>query len=536
MLEHRLLCRLVSALSLAAAGCGSGKATTGTTGSGGEGTTATMPGPTMVPTDKGPVQGMVMGQTRVFLGIRYAAPPTGPLRWKPPQPAAAWSGTADATMLGAYCPQLAALGNTPMAGTSEDCLTLNVWTPLASSVAPRPVMVWIHGGGFTIGSGSDPTYDGQSLSEATGAVVVTLNYRLGPLGFLAHPALDQEDPTHAASGNYGFEDQRAALAWVKTNIAGFGGDRANVTLFGESAGGISTCLHLVSPASQGLFQRAIIESGPCGIANGTKAAEEKQGGDFATALGCTDPTTVLACLRGKTPDQVLLALPGKVGLIAGPGVDWFPYADGLDLPDQPQKLLDAGSFAKVPVILGTNKNEGTIFFALGVMVPDDTAYQKLMESIFPGQGAAILFQYPSKPSPQDAAAEAFGDGAFVCPTRRAARALAKGGASAYLYQFVHPVSTSLFQGLGVFHSSEVPFIFGNPYIGITLDAGEETLSKAMRGYWSTLAASGTPAPQEMVSWPVYSTASDTNLVLDLQLSTETNLKKAACDFWDSITP
>jgi para-nitrobenzyl esterase len=546
MARRSLFASTIALATVAAAACSSGlgaqstttTTTTATGGAAGAGGSTAAAGPTLITTDKGPVQGMVEGTTRAFLGIPFAAPPTGALRWKPPQPRAAWTAPRNATQVGVYCPQLSELGSSPMDGTSEDCLTLNVWTPSAVAAGGRPVMVWIHGGGFTIDSGADPVFDGQSLSEATGAVIVTLNYRLGPLGFLALAALDAEDPSHPASGNYGFQDQRAALSWVKTNIAAFGGNAADVTLFGESAGGISTCLHLVSPPSQGLFQRAIIESGPCAIANNTKAFEEAQGQSFATALGCTDPTSVLACLRGKTPDEILVALPLKTGEISPSGVAWFPYADGVDLPDQPETLLEGGQFAKVPVLLGTNKNEGTLFFALGVSVTDESSFQTLMESLFPGQGTAIVGMYPimSFASPQAAAAEAFGDGAFVCPTRRAARALTKGGTTAYLYQFTHAVTTGLFQGLGVYHSSEVPFIFENPYIGITLDAQELTLSAAMRGFWSTHAANGKPSAQGGVAWPVYDATSDTNMVLDLQLSTETGLKSAICDFWDGITP
>ena len=548
MLTRPAAAILISVPLLLAAACGSTAKNTSTTSTGGStaGTGGTgsgtgggsSSGPTMITTDKGPVQGSVIGQTRAFLGIPYAAAPTGPLRWKPPQPPAAWTTTRDATQTGPYCPQLENLGTSPMAGTSEDCLSLNVWTPLAVSSAGRPVMVWIHGGGFTLGSGSDPGFDGQSLSEATGAVIVTLNYRLAALGWLAHAALDAEDPAHPASGNYGFMDQRLALQWVKTNVQAFGGNPANVTLFGESAGGISTCLHLVSPKSQGLYHQAIIESGPCGIANSTKAAQEAQGVQFATALGCTDPSTVLTCMRSKTPDQVVTALPDKTGLIAGPGATWFPYADGVELPDQPQKLLDQGSFAKVPVLMGTNKNEGTLFFALGVMVPDDASYKALMDSIFSGQGAAIVAEYPSASfaSPQAAAAEAFGDGAFVCATRRTVRALTQGGTSAWLYQFVHAPTTGLFTTIGVFHSSELPYIWGNPYLGIMLDTDELTLSAAMRGFWSSMAKSGSPGTQEKLAWPAYTTATDANIVLDVQLSTEMALKKAQCEFWDGISP
>jgi para-nitrobenzyl esterase len=512
---------------------GTGGATSSSSTSGSGGTGGSVPaGPTTVATDKGSVQGILEGDTRAFLGIPYAAPPVGPLRWRPPHPAAAWTGVADASKKGPACPQLLT------EGTSEDCLTLNVWTPRAASTANAPVMVWLHGGGFTTGSGGDPAFDGQSLSEATGAVIVTLNYRLGPLGYLAHAALDAEDPAHPTSGNYGHLDQQAALGWVKANIAGFGGDPGDVTLFGESAGGISTCLHLVTPSSAGLFHRAIIESGPCGLSNGTRATQEKQGDDVAAALGCTVPATVLTCMRGKTQDEVLMAVPLDTGEIAGDGVSWLPYGDGVDIPGLPQALLEAGSFTKLPVILGTNKNEGTLFFALAGDVTDEASYLAVMDRVFFGNGAAIVARYPgaSFPSLTDAAAEAFGDGAFVCPTRRAARALVKGGAATYLYQYVHPASTGFLTSLGVFHSSEVPLIFGNTYLGIVLDGQEEMLSKEMRGFWLNHAKTGSPGTEGTLAWPAYALPTESNMVLDLQVSTATALKGAICDFWDGITP
>lgn len=489
-------------------------------------------------TDKGPVKGAIAGATRTFFGVPYAAPPVGDLRWKPPQPAKAWSEPLDATKKGPFCPQLSALGSSPMAGTSEDCLSLNVWTPSIAPGSKAPVLFWIHGGGFILGSGAEATYDGQLLSEATGAVVVTINYRLGPLGFLAHGALAAEDAGHPSSGMYGFEDQRAALAWAKANIAAFGGDPGNITLFGESAGGISTCLHLLSPASKGLFHRAIIESGPCSVgASATAKENELQGAALAKAVGCEDPTTELACLRGKKADELLVALPGKKGLIGGDGVNWFPMVDGINLPDQPALLLDAGQIEKVPVILGTNKNEGTLFFAIGATAADDAEYEALMSSVFGGQGAAIVAHYPSASfgSAKDAAAEAFGDGAFVCPTRRTARALAKASVPTRLYHFTH-APKALFPNLGAFHSTELPFLFGNAYLGITLDEEEQALSKAMIGYWSRHALSGDPNGEGALAWPSFELGSDTHLVLDLQLSTASGLKSADCDFWDGILP
>src|SRR5262249_51888789 len=214
----------------------------------------------------------------------------------------------------------------------------------------------------------------------------------------------------------------------------------------------------------------------------------------------------------------------------------FPCVDGLDLPDFPQKLVDAGSVPPVPIILGTNQNEGTLF--VGPNLPDASAYAALMDAYFPGQGAAIVSRYPGRAfgSLTSAAAEALGDAQFVCPTRRVARAFAKRGANAFLYRFAHVPTSGPVQGKGVYHTAEVPFVFGNPSLGVVLDASEQRLSKAMQGYWAALAMAGSPGTEDMVSWPMYDLASEADLVLDLQLSTETSLKKEACDFWDTITP
>jgi para-nitrobenzyl esterase len=549
MAHPRLLVPCVALSILAVAGCPSSTHSTSSTssttsssssGSGTGGDGGAGDGPTLVQTDKGPVQGIVVGHTREFLGVPFAAPPTGPLRWKPPQPAAAWTAPLDAGKKGPECAQLAELSSTPDPTSSEDCLTLNVWTPATPAATPAPVMVWIFGGGFVLGNGGDPAYDGQVLSEATGAVIVTLNYRLGPFGFLALDALVTEDPSHPSSGMYGFEDQRAAMTWVKTNIAAFGGDPSQVALFGESAGGISTCLHLISPPSDGLFQRAMIESGPCDAAGQTLATSEAQGAMLATAVGCTDPSTLLTCMRAASSSSILTALPLSPDFVAASGATWFPIVDGLNITAQPPTLFAAGSFSKVPTLLGTNKNEGSLFFLLGGLNPTtDAEAQAIFEEIYPGEGAAIEAQYPSSAyggSADAAAIDAFGDGIFVCPTRRAARALSSAGVPVYLYQFTHAVTSELGAGLGVFHSSEIPFVWGNPYLGITLDAQEKQLSTEMMGYWFQMAASADPTGKGAFAWPAYAQATDENIVLDLTLSTETGLKSALCDFWDGLAP
>jgi para-nitrobenzyl esterase len=325
------------------------------------------------------------------------------------------------------------------------------------------------------------------------------------------------------------------VAWTRNNAAAFGGDPASVTLFGESAGGVSTCLHLLAPGSRGFFQRAIIESGPCGLTVGTEEAAETQGDAFAAALGCHDPATVLSCMRARKADDLLVALPLKMELGAA-GAVWAPFVDGQDLPERPDRLLAAGSFAKVPTIVGSNKDEGTIFFAFGLRVNGDADYLSLMDHDFAGQGAKIVARYPSASfgSARAAAAEALGDGFFVCPTRRVARALAKGGAPVYRYRFVHPVNTPVFMGLGAFHSAEVPFIFGNPYFGFTLGAREEQLSRTMIGYWSRLARSGDPNGGEAPAWPRYDEVREQSLVLDLTVSTAAARKGDPCDFWDGL--
>ncbi len=523
-LSHTLL------LGLLAAGCGSSDPDPAGAGT-------TQKGPLTVQTDKGAVEGSLLGSTRAFLGIPFAAPPTGDLRWKPPAPAEPWTATLKATAKGPSCAQLGALSKTLDTTSSEDCLTVNVWTPEALAPAPRPVLVWIHGGAFVLGSGGEDAYDGQLLSEATGAVVVTLNYRLGPFGFLALPELKSEDAGHPSTGAYGLEDQRAALQWVKENIDSFGGDPGRVTLFGESAGGISTCMHLVSPKSKGLFQRAIIESGPCDT-GATEATAEAQGATFAETLGC-DGGDKLACLRGKSTEEVANALPLSNDFIFGGGASWFPVIDGYNLPDQPGKLFEAGSFEKVPVILGSNADEASLFFTLaGTMVADEAAFETLAEGLVPGHGKDVVSHYPAAMygSAQKAAMAAVTDAGFACPTRRAARAMTGAGGTAYLYHFTYAPKGGLFGDLGSFHSAEIKYVFGVPsqLLPHELTDEELALSASVMGYWSRHAASGDPNGGGAPEWPKYDEASDQDIVLTTTIAKESGLKKDLCDFWDGI--
>ncbi|WP_438003094.1 carboxylesterase/lipase family protein [Sorangium sp. So ce321] len=520
-------------------GGGGGAGDGGAGGTGGAGGSAEAAAPLRIDTDKGPVEGEVVGSTRAFLGIPYAAPPTGALRWKPPAPHEPWTEALKAVEVGPACAQLRVLMPGFEPSSSEDCLTVNVWAPERPASQSLPVLVWIHGGSFTLGSGGEADYDGQVLSETAGAVVVTVNYRLGPLGYLALPELKSEDPDHPSTGGYGIEDQRAALEWVKANIGAFGGDPGNVTLFGESAGGISVCMHMVSPPSKGLFQRAIIESGPCDTAL-DEATATAQGEAFVEALGCGDAPSVLECLRGKSAEEVITALPPSGDMLFG-GTQWYPVIDGWNLPDTPGKLLEEGSFEKVPTILGSNDDEATLFFALAGGSPsiaDDAELEAFAEQLAPGHGEEVVASYPSAThgSAQAAAFAAVGDALFVCPARRAARAIAKAGVATYLYHFTYAPEGSLLGDLGSFHSAEIRYVFGNPSLLLPqpLTQSELELSRVISGYWSRHAQNGDPNGGDAMEWPRYDADTDENIVLDLTISQQAGLRKEVCDMWDSF--
>ncbi|NUO47323.1 MAG: carboxylesterase family protein [Polyangiaceae bacterium] len=503
----------------------------GSGGAGGGGASVT------VDTDKGPIEGAIVGESRVFLGVPFAAPPVGNLRWKPPQPHAAWTEPLDATMRGPKCPQLNPISPQFDATSNEDCLTLNVWAPKEQPTTPVPVLVWIHGGTYIIGSGGDPAYDGQKLAEATGSVVITINYRLGPLGFLTHDVLEAEDAAHPSSGMYAIEDQRAALAWTRDNVAAFGGDPLNVTIFGESAGASSVCMHLLSTPSQGLYHQAILQSGVCAFgAEATVAQANARGASLITALGC-DGADPIGCMRGKTAEEILMAQPVGATEITSPN-GWGTHVDGLNLPGQPSALLAAGDVADVPVMLGSNANEGSLFFAFADVVPDEAAYLALAEAAFPGNGAAVVAQYPSATygSPEAAAAAAVGDAAFVCSARRMARWLSAAGTPTFLYHFTHAPTETIVPDLGAFHSAEIAYVFGVPQL-IAPDSptpAEAPLVAAMQGYWGRMAATGDPNGDGAFLWPQYDVASDENIVLDLELTITSDLKEAQCDFFDSL--
>ena len=503
----------------------------------------------VIPTDRGPVRGVETPTVNKYLGIPYAAPPVGDLRWQPPQPAARWQGPRDATQFGSHCAQDASPFGTESA--SEDCLYLNVFTPNGKVAQEKngktklkkakrlPVMVWLHGGALLVGESDD--YD-PARQVQQGAVVVTLNYRLGFLGFYAHPALTAESP-YQASGNYGLMDQQAALRWVQRNISRFGGDRDNVTIYGQSAGGLSVHAQLASPLSAGLFDRAIAQSGAYSPGEPSLADAESRGLLFAHNMGCGDNQTV-ECLRAL-PVETLLAnqpeLPGVIG----------PNIDGRVLPETTYAALDSGNFNRVPVIEGSNHDEFTIFGKLQI----EDVFGDLPPSIYPFavplflsqvglqvNAGEVLARYPIGTQKLAQALSRIGtDAVFACPARRVAQAVSK-FVPTFAYEFNDPNAPQLFVPpasfpYGAYHAAEVQYLFDIPdqQNAPPLTASQEQLAAAMVGYWSRFARAGDPNGAGAPQWPQYTAAND--LFMSLQppvpVVTDGFAEDHQCDFWDA---
>lgn len=484
----------------------------------------------LVDTDKGRIRGTVHTTHRSFLGIPYAAPPVGQLRWKAPEPHPTWVTTRDAMKFGPSCPQEA--GMTRPNEDAEDCLTLNVWTPLRPPAKPAPVMVWIHGGGFISGGSATTTYNGSAFAVEAGSVVVTINYRLGALGFLAHPALGE------GSGNFGLLDQRLALQWVKKNIAAFGGDPDNVTIFGQSAGSMSVCAHVVSPLSKGLFHRAIMQSGPCSWGFPTKQAAEAQGQKLAEKLGCDKAKDPVSCMRGKGVKEARTALALKSMMIFGDGVNWGPTIDGVNFTSQPEDAIKTGSFNKVPIVLGSNKDEGSIFLILSGLLNKltEAEYKKTAEAFFGARAGEAVARYPasSYKNPGFALMDVIGDAGFVCPLRRNSRYFADNGVKVWHYHFTHDPSISPFAVGKAYHGCEIPFIFRPRADLENLRPEERKLSAKMSGYWGRFALLGTPDSPGATSWPAATSAAPNYMEFTLSSKVGKDLKKDKCTFWDSF--
>lgn len=480
----------------------------------------------VVRTDRGSVRGLVGADTRTFRGIPYAAPPTGQSRWRSPQPASAWPGVRDATQYAATCPQ--AEHPVGVASTNEDCLFLDVTTPKAPA-RNRPVLVWIHGGSFK--NGATSVYGPTRLAAQGDLVVVQIQYRLGALGFLASPLLGKE------SGNFGLEDQQAALRWVQRNAAAFGGDPRNVTIMGESAGGYSVCDQLASPTAAGLFQRAIIQSGPCAqeysetnyAAPRPRVVAEKYGRGLASSLGCT----TARCLR-DVPVESLLA--------ANATAEFGPVLGGSLLPLHPAKALATGRTNRVPVLHGLNHDEEHGRIAAQEMMAgtpvSEAAYEAEVGKLFGADAAKVLAAYADVHPAGLALATVLTDSQWSSPAAKANRLLA---ARMPTYTFEFAGNAPWYAGLpeptwprGSHHVSDVAYLFDlalfNP-----LDPTQAKLSEEVIARWSAFARAGKPNTPTLPSWPRATPADRTVQSLNPAGTTRTDfVTDHRIGFWQSI--
>jgi para-nitrobenzyl esterase len=454
--------------------------------------------------DSGVVEGRMQGDVSTFLGIPYAAPPVGDLRWKPPAPAANWTGVREAREFGARCMQGAIYDDMVFRdpGISEDCLTLNVWTPALGTATQLPVMVWIHGGGYVAGATSEPRQDGQFLAQR-GVVVVSMNYRLGVFGFLTLPALAKESGRNAA-GNYGLLDQAAALQWVRRNIAAFGGDPGNVTIFGESAGSFSVSALMASPLAAGLFAKAIGESGaefrnadlgfkPLAelLARDAKFAKAKMG------------TSKLAALRALHAKQVLEAS------LAKDSPRFKPDVDGYFLPQPVERIFATGKQNDAALLAGWNRDEGEVEPALSGSAPAMERLQAQARNDFGAKASDFLKLY-SADNDQEATqrlAELAGDRSIAFSTWKWLELQsATGKKPVYRFRFDRSqTSAAAKQSLGAYHSAEIEYVFGalDSKADRIFQTDDRELSTTMQSYWVSFARTGDPNGPGLVPWPAY---------------------------------
>jgi para-nitrobenzyl esterase len=496
--------------------------------------------------DSGPVLGSheQVGSQAIwtFKGIPYAAPPVGALRWQAPQPVEPWRAPRDCAQFGPACPQPAMLEvfSLSAGATDEDCLYLNVWSPARSGRQRLPVMVWIHGGSFETGSGAMEVYNGRYLA-AEGVVVVTINYRLGPLGFLSHPALSAET-AGGVSGNYGLLDQIAALRWVERNIAAFGGDPGNVTVFGESAGAISILDLIVSPPAKDLFQRAIVESGVLmdrgfGVKMVAEKAEAEAAGEvFAARLGVDPAGDVAAQMRAKPVEQLMAAAADVSGQAEEVKriLFWKPVVDGYVLPDMPTTLWSSGRYQRVSLLIGSNSDEADLFLPGLIMTKD--RYEEMLREIFGDHSAEVSSLYPvtGLGGPARAVGRMLTEVGFASTARFTARAMSADVPDVYLYEFTRAPLPLL---MGAFHAVELPYVFGTLDLFSWLGAVKQLdrdLSATIMGYWSRFAATGDPNGDGAPLWPKYERATDVHLRLGDTIGTATGLYKDACDSADRV--
>lgn len=486
------------------------------------------PPPTPTPEiqiDSGKIRGLVVGDEKnvyAYKGIPFAKPPVGDLRWRPPVNPDKWSGVRDCFEFGNACPQRtpAMMKAIPQmainAPTSEDCLYLNVWTPAERGKEKLPVLVWIHGGGYTMGAASQPIYDGRSLASK-GAVVVSTNYRLGPFGFLAHPALSKESK-QAASGNYGIMDQVEALRWVQRNVESFGGDPNRVLIFGESAGGGSILCLMVCPQAKGLFHAAVAQSAPeMNLAHlrkstGDRPSAEEQGVQLIEKCGLTaDPTAEE--MRSLDADKLVEIFPAlevdrKFELeLGGLPLPIGPIVDGHVIPDEPNAVFAADKAHPVPMMIGNTRDEMTMFFMQTPTPKEVDAYRKEIAEDFGDLAPQVEAAYPATDakSIRDAVIHLVSDVVFGSQARYAARLHAQNGHPTYRYVFSRGSKQFPLSAMGAHHACEIAFLFGQP---ANPDETDRKVVDWLQGYWINFASKGDPNGEGLPHWPKFSTKDD----------------------------
>ncbi len=500
-----------------------------------------------ISTSYGNLVGSNNGKVKAFLGVRFAQPPVGDLRWANPQPLKSWKGYKTALLSGAGCIQ----GGSPTGVfiANEDCLFLDVWAPAKG--ADLPVMVWFHGGGLLQGSGSELQYRGEMLAQEQNVIVVNVNSRLSFMGYVATPGLTAESG-YGGSGNQGFLDQVEALKWVKSEIARFGGDPDNITIFGESGGAIGICSLLASPMADGLFERALMQSGSCRMVRTPNlAGGEEKGIDLFERIGCGDAADPLACARALPIKTIVdkVEIDNNELFVEHPD-DWAYYPtsniDGYFLQAHPLELLKAGVKPGVDILVGHNKDEGTMFVGLRDHVNTQEGYMDYLRGFYGDMAEQFAEVYPLEnyASAGHAAASIAGDGFMDCPAREMADVMSDTGHRVFAYQFVQDINSfttdillQLQRGKnsppwGTTHATEVPYIFGySSFLG-NIDTDERRHTRdVMMTYWANFARSGDPNGGDLPFWPQYFHEQSDYIKLGGNFDTASNLKPAECDFW-----
>ena len=492
----------------------------------------------------GQLTGVVENGSDAYKGIPYAAAPVGDLRWKPPQPVTPWAGIREANAFLSPCPQspesTGSISAIPYLG-AEDCLYLNVWTPAGRQAGERlPVMFFIHGGGNFAGSSSDSTdiiintiggpalYDGSRLASRGNVIVVTANYRLGPLGFIYHLAMTGN------TGNFGLLDQIEALKWVQQNIEVFGGDSSRVMIFGQSGGAYDVCALLTSPLASRLFSRAMMESGVCYLH--TQALMEQYTSALLQEKGCSGVPDVMQCLRNIPAEDLILAQSAQPQGLGS--FTFHPFVDGYFAPDRPLTVLAQGLHNHVPFVIGSNAAEyahrfaDTIALNYPVMVADLLGLGNLGRL----KEALLLYPLNGYASPQEAMVQVASDRNIVCNTKKIARQVSLVQAEpVYYYHFRRILTAPERQAAAAYHASELLYVFQHMNgVDFAADDNDRTVESHLLNYWTQFAASGNPNSANMPLWSEYDSATDPYQILDVVPVGDVQLKQDKCLFWDSL--